>query len=104
MIPRSADTTGSNQQEGLTKTSLKLKEAVDVECIVSMNDLSKMKEQDSFLYYSVPEVHHAKLLEEDVDMSQVDAQPQAVVRKSRISFESHPNLLWEEYGLLMDNS
>jgi len=75
-----------------------------VECIVSMNDLSKMKEQDSFLYYSVPEVHHAKLLEEDVDMSQVDAQPQAVVRKSRISFESHPNLLWEEYGLLMDNS
>ena len=99
MFTSSADS-GSNQQVGATKTSLKLKEAVEVKRIVGMNELSESKEQDSFLYYSAPEVLCAKMLQEDIDTFQVDAQPQLVVQKSRISFECHPNLLWEEDGLL----
>ena len=86
-----------------TTTSLKLKEeAADVKCTISMNDLSKLNERDSFLFYSIPEVHRAKMLEEDIDASQVGAWPQTVVRKSCISFECHPDylMMWEEDGLL----
>jgi len=97
MFASSADS-GANQGVP-TKTILKLKDEVDVkECIISMNDLSKVKEQDSFLYYSIPEVHHAKMLEEDLDMAQVDdAQPRSVTRRSCISFECCPDrLLFDE--------
>ena len=79
------------------KTSLKLEEAVDVKSI-SMDDLSKLKEKDPFLYYSIPEVRHAKLIE-GTDISQArdeaqvnDAQSLTVARRSRISFECHPAL------------
>jgi len=86
----------SNKQVTM-KISPKLNDAIDVKHI-SMLDLSTMKMHDSFMYYSIPEVRRAKMLEEDVETAQVDAQPRSVVRKSRISFECHPDLLLEEVG------
>jgi len=100
MLASSADS-DSNRRVPV-RTTLKLKDAaVGVKCTISMNDLGKLKEQDTFLYYSIPEVHHAKMLEEDIDASsEVDPWPRSVTRRSCISFECHPDLLLAEDGLL----
>ena len=80
------------------KTSPKLKEVVNVR--FSMVGLSKLKMQDPFLYYSIPELLHAKMLEEGIGIAQVDAQFRPVTRRNCISFEYHSDLLWEADSLL----
>ena len=85
---------------------------------MSTDDLMDIKKTDSFSYYSIPGVRRANLLcQPDIDMSnlgtpglsrrgfiscpsrlndsQLKAQPQPVLRKSRLSFECHPSVLAE---------
>ena len=67
---------------------------------IGTKDLMYIKKQDPFLYYSIPEVRNAKTLGRDVDPS---AQPPRTAKRSScISFECHPDLLFED--LLSDLS
>ena len=85
------------------------------------DDLKRLKQKDPFLYFSIPAVRRAALLNKDVDMSslqgsksqcssggrasypsQIESTPTTkVVRRSCISFECHPDLLMEDY---LDNT
>ena len=67
---------------------------------VGTEDLMYIKKVDPFLYYSIPEVRSAKILGRDVD---IKAQPPRTAKRSScISFECHPDLLFED--LLLDLS
>ena len=74
----------------------KPKETVDLNLISNLEDLKSIQEQDSFMYYSIPGVRKAKVLMEDIDMTNLIGAP-VVSRKSRISFECHPDLFIENY-------
>jgi hypothetical protein len=85
-------------------------------------DLELLKKQDPFLYFSIPAVHHAAVVRNSrgIDMSAIQgsrskatsrrascpsriqqtSDSTKVERKSRISFECHTDLLFEE---LMDD-
>lgn len=85
------------------------------------DDLKSLKKKDPFLYYSIPAVRSAALLNKDVAMSslqgrksqcsrsgrascpsQIESIPTTkVVRRSCISFECHPDLILEDY---LDNT
>mmetsp|Transcript_6311 Transcript_6311/g.11241 ORF Transcript_6311/g.11241 Transcript_6311/m.11241 type:complete len:171 (+) Transcript_6311:224-736(+) len=103
-------------------TSRKTKR-VDVNKITS-KDLKRMQKKDPFLFYSIPGVRSAKMLLKDIDTSHLgdsqfrncsscpsrletvkfEAQPQTVIRSSRISFECHPDLVLEDdYDDLFDD-
>ena len=73
----------------------KPKKTVDLNHISNLEDLKSIQEQDSFMYYSIPGVRKAKVLMEDIDMTNLIGAP--VQRKSRISFECHPDLFIENY-------
>ena len=82
----------------------KPKKTVDLNDISNLEDLKSIQEQDSFMYYSIPGVRKAKVLMEDIDMTNLIGAParapqvsQKVSRKSRISFECHPDLLFENF-------
>ena len=81
----------------------KPKKTVDLNLISNLEDLKSIQEQDSFMYYSIPGVRKAKVLMEDIDMTNLIGAPvqaqvsQKVSRKSRISFECHPDLFIENY-------
>ena len=83
---------------------------------ISANELNSIHKQDPFMYYSIPGVRSARMLMQDVDMSNLGASvfrgPPAletedddetttrgsqfvVTRSSCISFECHPDLLLE---------
>ena len=67
---------------------------------IGTKDLMSIKKKDPFLYYSIPEVRSAKILGRDVD---IKAQPPRTAKRSScISFECHPDLLFED--LLLDLS
>ena len=74
---------------------------------VTAEDLKSLKNQDAFMYYSIPFVRSAELLMRDIDISNLGAsgqaasrrrapQSQLVSRSSRISTECHPDLLYED--------
>ena len=81
---------------------------------LSPEDLQSLKEQDPFLYYSIPGVRRASLRLEDIDTSKLleDDQPQprrsscparvesrpstTVKRCTRVSFECHTDVLLED--------
>ncbi|KAL3767913.1 hypothetical protein ACHAWO_001809 [Cyclotella atomus] len=72
---------------------------------LSPKNLAVLKKSDPFLYYSIPAVREARLHLKEVHVlehssnspSQVNsAQPCNVTRKSRLSFECHPDLLIED--------
>ena len=81
---------------------------------VSADDLRSIKKEDPFLYYSIPGVRSAKLLGQEVDINNLGTsrfssclvqgrpvQPaQTAIRSRCISFECHPDLLFED---IMDN-
>ena len=82
----------------------KPKREVDLKHITSLDDLKSAKKQDPFMYYSIPGARKATVLMQDLDLSNLigagqavqDETPQAspkVSRRSRISFECHPDLL-----------
>ena len=79
----------------------KPKKTVDLNHISNLEDLKSIQEQDSFMYYSIPGVRKAKVLMEDIDMTNLIGAPvqapQKVSRKSRLSFECHPDLFIENY-------
>lgn len=55
-------------------------------------DLELLKEQDSFLYYSIPSIRKATFQGTDINMSSIKASTSKIERKSRVSFECHPDL------------
>jgi len=74
---------------------------------ISAEDLKSLKNEDAFMYYSIPFVRSAELLMKDIDVSNLGAsgqaapghgaqQSQIVSRSSRISTECHPDLLYED--------
>ena len=90
---------------------------------ISTGDLQTLKKKDSFSYYSIPGVRRAKLLQRDIDMSNLGTSDmsrsctscpsrlqtsranvsQSVARRSRISFECHPDLLEEDEDEISDS-
>lgn len=85
---------------------------VDVDKSISAQDLKTLKKRDPFLYYSIPGVRDATIRLGDVDMHQIaqnglktsassiqasGTTPVAKVQRcTRVSFECHPDLLWDE--------
>mmetsp|Transcript_9170 Transcript_9170/g.15941 ORF Transcript_9170/g.15941 Transcript_9170/m.15941 type:complete len:147 (-) Transcript_9170:162-602(-) len=83
---------------------------------ISADDLKSIQSKDPFLYYSIPGVRSSKVLMRDIDISnlgrsqfrncrscpsrletvQYNSQPHRVTRSSCISFECHPDLLFED--------
>lgn len=60
-------------------------------------DLEALKKEDFFAYYSIPSVKEAEVHNQAVDVSVLSAsskdnQAQTVERRSRISFECHPDV------------
>ena len=78
---------------------------------LSVEDLQLLKEQDPFLYYSIPGVRRAELHSQEVDMSKqllVDdrsgressaTSSTKVKRCTRLSFECHMDVLLEDFFL-----
>jgi hypothetical protein len=82
---------------------------------LSAQDLNALKKKDAFMYYSIPAVRYAALLNKAIDMSKLDEVPtvmkrnctscpsrmmtqqfdnsRTVERASRISFECHADML-----------
>jgi len=103
----------------------KPEQEIDINRINNLDDLKSIKQQDPFMYYSIPSVRRAKVLmknEMDIDTSNLgehiprrsrvstvhgvddstnrqeqeeDAQMK-VTRSTRISFECHPDLILED--------
>ena len=84
------------------------KKTVDLKNITSLDNLKSIHKQDPFMYYSIPEVQRATVLMQDIDLTNIlggapaqeaqDETPHAsqkVSRSTRISFECHPDLLFE---------
>ena len=106
-----------------TATAAPTPTQVDVDKSISEQDLKSLKKQDPFLYYSIPGVRDATVrLKRTDDMHQIvqnglrrcqscpesskassgtprRSEPPAPVakvqRRTRLSFERHPDLLWD---------
>jgi len=77
---------------------------------LSVEDLQLLKEQDPFLYYSIPGVRRAELHSQEVDMSKLLVDDRSgressatsstkVKRCTRLSFECHTDVLLEDFFL-----
>ena len=78
---------------------------------LSIEDLQSLKEQDPFLYYSIPGVRRAELHSQEVDMSKLLVDDRSgrgssatssstkVKRCTRLSFECHTDVLLEDFFL-----
>ena len=98
---------------------------VDVNKSISAQELKSLKKRDPFLYYSIPGVRDAAVRLEDADMHQIvqnglnrksqscsariqgsgsgTSEPAVQVQRcTRLSFESYPDLLWDEMDDLTD--
>ena len=61
---------------------------------LSTEDLQALKQEDPFLYYSIPVVRRAALSFEEPDMSRISSNETTTVkRRTRVSFECHSDLL-----------
>ena len=83
----------------------------------SSEDLKSMKENDPFMFYSIPGARRATMLNQDIDTSHLDntidrrlsvsscpgrfQSPQVVARSTCISVEAHPDVFLED-ALLED--
>lgn len=65
---------------------------IDTTYLNNEEDLELLKEQDSFLYYSIPSIRKATFQGTDISMSSIKASASKIERKSRVSFECHPDL------------
>jgi hypothetical protein len=67
-------------------------------CGLSESDLQVFRKQDPFMYHSIPSVHKANITLQAVDnVKTILTQASSIViRKSRVSTESHPSLLMED--------
>ena len=71
---------------------------------ISVDDLKFIQREDSFLYYSIPEVRSAKMLLKDIDEIDLTSgkhikadQPKRVTRSTCISFEAHPDKILQDF-------
>jgi len=115
-MPMSAYPQAHQQQRGhaqeLSRPAKKRTEQINLKNL-SASDLSSLKQNDPFMYYSIPGVRNAAQLGEEIDVTKLDAsmmqrncfscpsrmqsQGQAssstVTRCSRISFECHTDVI-----------
>ena len=67
---------------------------------LSTEDLQSLKQNDPFLYYSIPAVRRAALNLEEPDVSALSSSEESttltVKRCTRVSFECHTDLLMED--------
>jgi hypothetical protein len=66
---------------------------------LSSTALAKLKDEDPFMYYSIPTVRLAELSGNAVDAASLAGQADTSVsisRQARISFECHPDLLLQD--------
>ena len=63
----------------------------------SAEDLQSLKEDDPFLYYSLPAVRRSELHLGELDMSDSSLEePTTIKRRTRLSFECHADLLLDD--------
>ncbi|KAL7471971.1 hypothetical protein ACHAXS_012288 [Conticribra weissflogii] len=76
---------------------------------LSLTDLQALKANDPFMYYSIPQVWEAEIFLQDFDVSKLNQPTRRihnatgeqgtdsteVSRRSRISFECHPDMIME---------
>ena len=82
---------------------------LDLTKICSTAEIESLKNQDAFMYYSIPGVRNATMLMRDIDISSLGASAahsrstpvNKVTRNSRISFECSPDLIIGD--ILSDN-
>ena len=65
---------------------------------MSESDLQVLRKQDPFMYHSIPSDHKAtNTLQAEDNVKTISTQASSIViRKSRVSTESHPSLLMED--------
>ena len=64
---------------------------------LSEKDLQSLKQDDPFLYYSIPAVRRASFNQKAPDIREASWKESTIVkRRARVSFECHTNLLMED--------
>ena len=64
---------------------------------LSAEDLQSLKQDDPFLYYSIPAVRRAVFNLEEPDMSESSLEESTTVKRcTRVSFECHSDLIMED--------
>jgi hypothetical protein len=81
-----------------TKTASCAPEQIEIDISnLSAQDMQSLKQDDPFLYYSIPAVRRATFNLEEPDMSQSSlGQSTTVKRCTRVSFECHSDLIMED--------
>jgi len=64
---------------------------IDTTSLKNEEDLELLKEEDPFLYYSIPSVRKAEFEGTDINISSIKASASKIERKSRVSFECYPD-------------
>ena len=64
---------------------------------LSAEDLQSLKQDDPFLYYSIPVVRRAAFSRDEPDMSPTSVRGSTIVkRRTRVSYECHTDLLMDD--------
>jgi hypothetical protein len=97
-----------------TKTVEKPSEYINLRALGSTS-VSSLKASDPFMYYSIPTLKNAAMLSKEVDLSSCqvrgllehssmdinrsDEESSPLVRRTRISTECHPGLIFQQYNM-----
>ena len=97
MDQSSASSTSSSEPVHTT-TALCHPEPIEIDIsTLSAEDLQSLKQDDPFLYYSIPAVRRAAFSLEEPDMSRSDLKGSTTVkRRTRVSYECHTDLLMDD--------
>ena len=69
---------------------------IDIDALTT-EDLQSLKQDDPFLYYSIPVVRRAEFSLEEPDMSHSNFKGSTTVkRRTRVSYECHTDLLMDD--------
>jgi hypothetical protein len=97
---KNASSASSSESELLTNTApVCAPEPTEIDISnFSAEDLQSLKQEDPFLYYSIPAVRRAALHLEEPDLSgsSLEESTTVVKRRTRVSFECHSDVLMED--------
>eukprot|EP00984_Skeletonema_dohrnii_P003926 scaffold1350_cov137-Skeletonema_dohrnii-CCMP3373.AAC.6 len=97
---QSSSSSSSRSESVDTKTAPCAPEQIEIDISnFSAQDLQSLKQDDPFLYYSIPGVRRATFNLEEPDMSEsvsLEGQSTTVKRCTRVSFECHSDLIMED--------
>ncbi|KAL7471846.1 hypothetical protein ACHAXS_012157 [Conticribra weissflogii] len=106
----------TNSQQNL-ETETPSERTINIDSLYTNDDLLTLKNEDPFLYFSIPAIKKAEYLSQNVDISRLDKAAirrncscpgrmeteefsqvsRTVSRKSRISFECHSSLIMSSF-------